>query len=60
MHTHETIITIEKMKYPPPSFHPFSLSPPSNPGNHDLLSITVGSIFLGSYKKWNLIYTISM
>lgn len=59
MHTHETIITIEIMKYPSSSFHPFSsLSPPSNPGNHDLLSITIGSIFLGSYKNGILLYIL--
>lgn len=59
MHTHETIITIEIMKHSPSSFHPFSsLSPPSNPGNHDLLSITAGSIFLGSYKNGILVYIL--
>lgn len=59
MHTHETIITNEIMKYPPSSFHPFSsLSPPSNPGNHGLLSITVGSIFLESYKNGILLYIL--
>lgn len=56
MHTHETN---EIMKYPSSSFHPFSsLSPPSNPGNHGLLSITVGSVFLGSYKNGILLHIL--